>query len=369
MKPSHLIVATTGRALARSAWRSGRRVAVLDLFADHDTRGYATVCQRIPASDWDLDAAATVRAANEICPVSVPLVTGSGFENQIALLDALARGRKLFGNSGEVVSTCKDPRHFFTLLDRLRIAHPETSLTLPENPGGWLAKKIGGSGGTHVRPARIDETFSPDTYFQRSVGGVCASVLFLADGHHARVVGFNEIWSRSVGDTPFAYGGAINQVALGSTLRSRISIAVDALAGALGLVGLNGMDFIVDRDDYRVLEINPRPTATIDLHDDQAAGSLFDLHLRACAGTLPPALQISNTVRAHAIVYSPAGPLQTPRCAFPDWCSDVPAAAAGIATGMPVCTVHATGASVSEVKRLVSKRQAAIENFLMEKAA
>lgn len=369
MKPSHLIIATSGRALARSAWRSGHRVAVLDLFADRDTLAYAAVCQRIPAPGWDLDAAATVRAANEICPASVPLVTGSGFEDQPALLDALARGRKLFGNSSVTVAACKDPQGFFTLLDRLGIAHPETSLTLPDNPAGWLAKKIGGSGGTHVRPARTGEAYTPGTYFQRHAGGVCASVLFLADGHRARVVGFNEVWSRSAGDTPFAYAGAINRVALVSTLRSRIAADVNALAGALGLVGLNGMDFIVDRDGYRVIEINPRPTATIDLHDDQAAGSLFDLHLRACAGALPPALHISNTVRAHAIVYSTGRRRQIPRRGYPDWCSDLPADAAGITTGMPVCTVHASGSSASEVKRLLNRRQAVLENYLTEKAA
>ena len=369
MKFSHLIVATTGRALAKSASRSGHRVAVLDLFADQDTRGYASVCQRIPASGWDLDAAATVSAASEICPVSVPLVTGSGFENQPALIDALARGRELFGNSSATVAACKDPQHFFTLLDRLGIAHPETSLTPADNPDGWLAKKIGGSGGTHVRRARIDKAYLPDTFFQRHVGGVCASVLFLADGHRARIVGFNETWSRSVGDTPFAYSGAINRVEIAPALRSRISVDVDTLAGALGLVGLNGMDFIVIRDDYLALEINPRPTATIDLHDDQTAGSLFDLHVRACAGTLPPVLQISNTVRAHAIVYSSGGRLQTPRPAFPDWCSDLPADDTGIAAGMPICTIHANGSSASEVKRLLNRRQAALETCLMEKAA
>ncbi|NJD36250.1 MAG: ATP-grasp domain-containing protein [Betaproteobacteria bacterium] len=369
MKPSHLIVATTGRALARSAWRGGHKVAVLDLFADQDTRGYATVCQRIPASDWDLDAAATARAVRGICPVSVPLVTGSGFENRPALLDVLARDRRVFGNSSETVVASKDPRHFFAILDRLGIAHPETSLSLPDNPSGWLAKKIGGRGGTHVRPARIDETYSPDTYFQRHVEGVCASVLFLADGRQARVVGFNEVWTQSVGDTPFAYGGAINRVALAPDLRSRISVAVNALAGSLGLVGLNGMDFIVDRDDFQVLEINPRPTATIDLHDDHAAGSLFDLHLRACAGNLPPALQISNTVRAHAVVYAPGGPLQSTKRAFPDWCSDLPADVTSFSTGMPVCTVHAAGGRTGDVKRLIRQRRAVLENFLMDKAA
>jgi predicted ATP-grasp superfamily ATP-dependent carboligase len=369
MKPSHLIIATSGRALARSAWRSGHSVAVLDLFADQDTRGYASVCQRIPASGWDLDARAAVDAANGICPVSVPLVTGSGFEHQPALLDTLSRGRKLFGNSSSTVAACKDPQYFFTLLDRLGIAYPETSRVLPDNPDGWLAKKIGGSGGTHVRPARIDEAYASDTYFQRRVEGVCASVLFLADGRRARVVGFNEVWSRSAGDTPFAYAGAINRVELAPALRDRISSDVSALAKALGLVGLNGMDFIVDRDGYRVLEINPRPTATIDLHDDQAAGTLFDLHLRACAGALPAQLQASDTVRAHAIVYSPGGCLHTPRRAFPDWCSDLPADATGIAAGMPVCTVNAIGRSTGEVRRLLNRRQAALENYFMEKAA
>jgi uncharacterized protein len=369
MKPSHLIIATTGRALARSAWRSGHRVAVLDLFADRDTRAYAAVCQRIPASDWDLDAAATARAANEICPASVPLVTGSGFEDQPGLLDTLARSRRLFGNSSATVAACKDPQEFFTLLDRLGIAHPETSLTLPDNPAGWLAKKIGGSGGTHVRRVRIDEAYAPDIYFQRHVEGVCASVLFLADGHQARIVGFNEVWSRSAGDAPFAYAGAINRVELAPALRSRISSDLCVLAEALGLVGLNGMDFIVDRDGYRVLEINPRPTATIDLHDDQAAGTLFDLHLRACAGALPPALHISDTVRAHAIVYSTAERRQFSRRAFPDWCSDLPADATGIAKGMPLCTVHASGRSASEVRRLLERRQAALENYFMERAA
>ena len=369
MNPSHLIVATTGRALARSAWRSGHRVAVLDLFADQDTRDYSMVCQRIPASDWGLDAAAAVRAANDICPAAVPLVTGSGFENRPALLDALARGRNLLGNSSETVVASKDPRHFFALLDHLGIAHPETSLTFPDDPSGWLAKKIGGSGGTHVRPALIGETYPPDTYFQRHVGGVCASVLFLADGHHARVVGFNEVWPRSAGNAPFAYAGAINRVALTSILRDQISADVDALVGALGLVGLNGMDFIIGPDEYRVLEINPRPTATIDLHDDQAAGSLFDLHVRACAGTLPPVLQTSGTVRAHAVVYSPDGASQLRRFAFPDWCSDLPADPTGIPTGMPVCTVNASGGCTGDVVRLVRQRRALLENLLLEKAA
>lgn len=366
---SHLIVATAGRALARSAWRSRHPVAVLDLFADRDTRCYASACQRLSAPDWDLDPAATVRAANDVCPAPVPLVPGSGFEGHPALLSELARGRKLLGNTPEVVAASKDPQYFFPLLERLGIDHPETSSVPPVTPEGWLVKRIGGCGGTHVRPVRAGEIHSPEDYFQRRVAGTFASVLFVADGRETRVVGFNETWVRALGDTPFAYAGAINRLALSPGMRRRISRDLDRIAGALGLVGLNGMDFVITGNEYRVLEINPRPTATIDLHDDHAAGSLFDLHVRACAGSLPGDLQVSAVVRAHAVVYMPAGRRGARKIDFPPWCRDLPSSAGDLRPGMPACTVNASGRRVAEVRRQIRRRRSAVHRLLGGEAA
>lgn len=366
MKTPCLIVATTGRALARSARRGGHPVVVLDLFGDSDTRSYATRCRRLPARGWDFDAAATLAAAGEFGPPPMPLVAGSGFEGSIELLGELARGRTLFGNVPATVAATKDPQTFFGVLDELGIAYPETSLRPPAAADGWLVKTVGASGGVHVRPARPGERGDPAGYFQRRVDGTSASLLFLADGQRARVVGFNELWTRDAGDAPFAYAGAINRVTLSRRLRARIAADVDALVDALGLVGLNGMDFIACGDDYRVLEINPRPTATIDLHDDHHGGSLFDLHLRACRGELPGVLPASKAVRAHAVVYAPAALRLNASHAFPDWCSDLPAGPADFAPGLPVCMVHASGTRSSDVKRLVRRRRAVIENSLME---
>lgn len=369
MKTPCLIVATTGRALARSARRGGHPVVVLDLFADCDTRRYATVCRRLPARGWDFDAAATLAAAGEFCPPPAPLVIGSGFENRPELLGALAEGRRFFGNTPATIAATKDPQRFFALLDDLGIAHPETTRQPPAAPAGWLVKSVGASGGIHVRPARQGERAAPEIYFQRRVDGRSGSVLFLADGQRARVIGYNELWATDSRDAPFAYAGAINRVTLPPPLRRRIAADLDALVEALGLVGLNGMDFVIAGDDYLVLEINPRPTATMDLHDDHHCGCLFDLHMQACAGQLPASLPPSKAVRAHAVVYAPTAGRLAPSFAFPDWCSDLPAGDAGFAAGMPVCMVHASGTRCSDVKHLVRQRRTALENIMVEHAA
>lgn len=361
-----LLVATTGRALARSARRGAHPVFVLDLFADRDTRAYAAACRRLPACGLDFDAAATIAAAGEFCPPPAPLVTGSGFENNPGLIASLARGRPLFGNSPETVAAAKDPRRFFALLDRLDIPHPETTTIPPRHLDGWLVKTVGACGGIHVRPARPGDGNDPACYFQRQVGGTSASVLFLADGHRACVVGDNEQWVAGGPAAPFGYGGAINRLRMPVGMRARLAEDIDALVGALGLVGLNGIDLIVRGDDYVVLEINPRPTATIDLHDDHHVGSLFDLHVRACQGELPESLRRSKVVRAHAVVYAPHELRLDPGFRFPEWCSDLPASHDCHATGMPVCMVHASGSRVAAVKQLLHRRRTQLENMISE---
>ena len=52
------------------------------------------------------------------------------------------------------------------------------------------------------------------------------------------------------------------------------------------LAGLNSVDFLVADDAVWLLEINPRPGATLDIFEPDG-GSLFALHVQACGGVLP----------------------------------------------------------------------------------
>lgn len=348
--------------LATSARRGGYDVAVLDLFNDLDTRQIAPVSEKVIGHEQGLarfDRHALLEAASRLAPGNTypGIVYGSGFEGDTQLLAHLANGRRLYGNSVAVIESMKDPLRFFSLLDRLAIPHPEISVTRPPMHEGWLAKKIGGSGGAHVVDAAQIGLDHSDRYYQRFIGGKNYSVSLLANGERALVVGFNEPWSIALGDWPYCYLGAINHIALPAALITRIQRDLDALVSASKLVGLNGMDFIVDGEDYWVIEVNPRPSGTVDLHDADCERGLFHWHLEASDARLPEKLFAKKTIRAHAVVYTPTPLTLPPEFKWPPWCSDIPVRGSEFQARMPICMVHAAGPDHDSVRALVHRRR------------
>jgi uncharacterized protein len=371
-QPPFLIAAVTGRALAASASRAGHRVIVLDYFADRDTRALAAECHSVvSAQGLRFDHRTLLGAAQAAVMHSgcAGLVYGSGFEGRPSLLSRLSRGLKLYGNAPEVVAAVRDPRAFFGLLDRLAVRHPEVRLTRPRDPAGWLVKRAGGAGGAHVHPAgrRI---IGADGYYQRLWPGRVLSALFLADGRRACIIGFNEQWTVPTRPArPFLYGGAVNGAAVPGTVRRDIRTKLHSLVEATGLIGLNGLDFILQGDQWAALEINPRPTATMELYDPDYPLGLFDWHLRACLGELPTRPPRPQAVRAHAVIYAVANTRFSADFNPPAWCRDVPHPGASFGPGEPVCTVHAAGRDAMRATRLLWRRRTQLERYLGEAAA
>ena len=359
--------------LATSALRGGYDVAVLDLFNDLDTRQIAPRSKKVIGHEQGLarfDRHALLQAASVLAPGDAypDVVYGSGFENDADLLAELAQGRRLYGNTIDAIKAIKDPLQFFSLLKNLAIPYPEISLTRPRQTNGWLAKKIGGSGGAHVIAAEQNMTALPNTYYQRYAEGKNYSVSFLANRRRALIVGFNEPWSIALGDWPYCYLGAINYAALPQTMIERVQRDLDAIVRETGLAGLNGMDFIVDGDDYCVIEVNPRPSGTLDLYDADCPQGLFHWHLKASDGELPDALFQRKMTRAHAVVYTPQ-PLQLRRdVQWPVWCSDIPEPGSLFQARMPVCMVHAEGDDHEKIKLLIHARREQSLNFIQPQA-
>jgi uncharacterized protein len=367
-----LIAAVTGRALAASARRAGMPVVVLDYFADRDTCALATACRSVvSAHGLRFDRRSILSAADELAPkaASSGLVFGSGFEGRIPLLARLSGGRRLFGNSPSVVSAVRRPETFFPLLDRLGIAHPEVRYNAPADPAGWLTKEPGGAGGTRVRPAgrgRIGST----TYFQRHMPGTACSALFLANGRRAFVVGFNQQWTSSAHPAlPFLYGGAVGGFPVPTSVECEIRDRLDALVETSGLVGLNGVDFLLDGASWSVLEVNPRPTATMELYDADYDRGLLDAHLRACTGELPVSMPPGRMVRASMIVHATRAWQVVAGFEFPEWCRDLPHPGTRFTQGDPVCTVHAEAPTAESAVSLVRERQREVEQAFSDPAA
>lgn len=365
-----LVVALSGRALACAARRAGKRARVLDLFGDTDTRASATA-SAIVAGDLErgFDADALIAAAERIAPTASPqafgLVYGSGLEDA-ALLARLAHGRALYGNAPATVARAKDPRAFFELLDALGAPHPETTFEPPADADGWLVKRAGGSGGAHVLHARAGDGARPGRYWQRRVPGRPVGVSFLANGERAAVVGFAEQWTWAGAPGSFRFGGAVQPADLPAPTEAALVALLDPLVRALGLVGLNSLDVLVDGERFHVLEVNPRPGANVDLFDAGDA-RLFALHVEACEGRLPAGRLAPPAATAMAVVYA-AEPAWAPASPdWPEWVCDRPAPGAAIEAGAPVCTVIAAHATAADARHLVNERAAAVSSLLQRR--
>jgi predicted ATP-grasp superfamily ATP-dependent carboligase len=359
-----LVAAISGRALAQSARRGGYRPLVADFFGDQDTVAAAEACVRM---EGDFAAgfrepelmAALERLAAQHAPAGI--VCGTGFEDRPQVLARLAQRWRLYGNGADTVARVKDPELFAAVCRSCDIPFPEVSLQ-PPGRQGFLAKRRGGSGGAHVANATANDS-REGVYYQARVPGRPVSALLLANGVSAAVLGFSAQWASPTSRQPFRYGGAVRPADIPSGVAQRLECAARRLAAALSLTGLNSADFLVDGDDFRVVEVNPRPGATLDIFETGSGNgddSLFSLHVAACKGDLIDEAPRLDGAKASAICYAAQDVTAPARFGWPDWSADRPNASISIKAGEPLCTVHADAASAADAKALLDERMASI---------
>ena len=364
-----LIAAASGRALAASARRGGYRPLVADYFGDQDTLAVADAHQRVAdglATGMTRDALLPALEALARGRTPIGVVCGSGFEDRPDLLAAIAQRWPLIGNAPEVIARIKHPNDFAALCRTCSIPHPDIAFERPTDPDDWLMKRCGGAGGLHVAPVAANTT-PPGRYFQRRVPGTPVSAMILADGSHAAVLGFSTQWASPTPAQPYRFGGAVAPADIAPATADLLTDAVRRLVAAVPLVGLNSADFLVADDRFWLLEINPRPGATLDIFapDDR---SLFALHVDACRGVRAPELARPTRARASAIVYAEQD-IRVGALDWPDWTADRPHAGSVVNAGEPLCTVLATAATPDEARRLVARRSETILSSTCARAA
>jgi predicted ATP-grasp superfamily ATP-dependent carboligase len=373
-EPSRLIiVASSGRAMAESAVRGGYSVAVVDGFCDQDTLAVAS-CAAVRSHFLGIDPDGVRTEVERLAARawSGGLVYGAGLERASATLGWLAGRVPVFGNGPDVIECLRDPPRFFGLLDDLRIPHPEIRFEPPlHDKSEWLVKEPGTSGGLGVHRWRsTDEPLTGEHYFQRFLDGTVSSVLFIADGADYSIIGFNRLMVAAIGDRPFLYGGAVSQAVLAPDHQRSAEHAVRQLVSALGLRGVNNLDFVSCDGRLYLLELNPRPSATLSLYDADCAGGWIRRHVRACLGELPArSSESTRAIRGHRVVYAPRGLEIAPRVPWPTWAKDRPVPGTRLAAGAPLCTVLAAGDAEEIVERRLLDRQRTILAMILDASA
>jgi predicted ATP-grasp superfamily ATP-dependent carboligase len=353
-----LIVAASGRALAAAARRAGFRPLALDYFGDADTRALCDATQRIEGGYHSgFTAENLIPALKELADGKEPCgaVYGAGFEDRPELLELIARHWPLIGNKPDTVRCAKEPVQLSSVCARLRIPHPEISLTMPADPHCWLAKDAGGAGGMHVRPAAGARLRDATTYFQREAEGEAVSVQFLADGAKACVIGLTRQWAAPAPGAPFRFGGVLRPAIVSPKIDRALRQATANIARAFALRGLNTIDCLITDEAYTLIEINPRPGAALDIFEDPD-GLLFRAHIDASRGRLPGQPLEFPGAAAAAIAYAREPVACVPKLRWPAWTADRPASKSALRAGDPLCTIKAHSAEPSSARARAEAR-------------
>jgi len=353
-----IALAASARALAGSCTRARFLPFAIDRFADADLVASGVESRRVPPGSWP-DG---VLAELERLP-ALPIVWGGAFESHLELLAAISRRRPLLGTPLHGVARAKDP---FVVAEVLRAAGVATPAVRADEPGardGWLSKPLRGSGGGGIRAA-VEVAPSSDRFLQARASGLAASAVFVAHREESRVTSPAETRRGArallVGVTrqlvgvgwlaapAFSYCGTVAPLALARSTREQVQRAGDALARELGLVGVFGIDFLLDGDRAVIIEVNPRYTAAVEIVERVLGVAIVDLHVRASrdepvAMTLPDA----HHAAAKAVVFaSPDARFVPPSDAASRelarryaWLADTPLNDQAIAAGEPAFTI------------------------------
>jgi predicted ATP-grasp superfamily ATP-dependent carboligase len=345
-----VVAALSARLLAESARDAGYEVVALDVFGDRDTRAASVRWLPIGAG-LQIDAAMLCRALRDLRADG--WIAGAGIEPHLAAACAAAPQLPLIGSPPEVVATVRDGATFFAALHELGIAFPETRVADDAPAGeGWLRKDVHGSGGWHVHAAGARTAAAH--YLQRVQAGEPISALFVADGREAQLIGVQRQLVRPRAGRPYVFHGIVGPIALGEALCAGIARIVERLVERFALIGLGSVDLLLDGETPVVLEVNPRPTASIALYDRD--GAMVRAHIDGCRHRrLAGPASMPGEPRGSEIVFAERRSIAGDR--FAPWCHDLPAAGRCIERDDPVCTVSATAATENEVLALLAARR------------
>ena len=372
-----LVVSVSARMLAELAVRDGHAVFAADRFGDLDLQ---RMCPGLSIMR-DLGGRggmAELVAAVEDVPADA-VVYGAGLENRPDLVARLAAGRTLLGCDPETLRRVRDPAELGASLRAAGHAWPETlaGADAPDRADAagrrWLRKPVRSGGGRGIRAWRGGR-LTDDVLLQERIAGLPCSFAAVADGRSAVVLGVGEqlIGRRALGARGFTWAGNLVPARLPRAERRALAgaaIEICAhLAGDFGLRGLFGVDAVWDGERAWVVEVNPRPSASLETVAAAHGTNVFAAHLEGCAGRLPvapPLDALADPPRAagKAVVFALRdGAAPETEDWADDGVRDVPHPGEPIGRGHPICTLTATGATPESVLDDLEARAGALHD-------
>ncbi len=298
-----LVIGFSTRNIVCSGKRAGYNMYSIDAFCDHDLLQCSAGSKKLDVGEtFDIDNICLEGLVELIESFNVSfdaIIPGSGFET-IGLEKLPYR---ILGNEPGLMKEVSDKYNFSRLLKRLKIDHPETvllseidKLQLPVivkpacSGGGIFNTKVETEADIKALHEMVRNTNIPVCksvmIAQEYVDGTPASVSVISTKDKACAVAVNEqlIGIPWLTKTPFAYCGNITPYA--TPYASEMKKISEELILELGLVGSNGVDFIISEEGPVVIEVNARFQGSLDSVEMATGINLFDAHMKAFEGNI-----------------------------------------------------------------------------------
>ncbi|MFY9252405.1 MAG: ATP-grasp domain-containing protein [Fuerstiella sp.] len=348
-QPDVILVGASVRSLAESAIRDGLRPACVDMFVDADlvaviglNNATENSHQLVRMQSFDELPSLLSRFDG-----NVPIVICGGLENHPHVLEQLFARHTVASPKMGAISAVRDPRMLFPALRSAGCSVPawhrladwtaangathqlhgqqQSGDNIQQSKQRWLLKNVRSSGGMSV--SWLDEAAgellsdqpgeSADFIVQEYIEGVPISATFLRDpsGHAIAAADFGEVAHSQVAgpETGFSSNGNSDTILLGASLqlsgqpqlnaigfqfcgsagpvqlapnlKRQVMKAGMVVAKFSGLTGIFGIDFIVRDGIAWLLEVNPRITASHELHESSSRFPCGQVSLQlACFG-------------------------------------------------------------------------------------
>ncbi len=289
------------------------------------------------------------------------VIYGSGFECYPESLFYLNSCLLMLGNTPEVFARQLNKQFFFSTLSALNIPYPIVVFKPPDCVDGWLLKPMQGQGGIGIRACQVSDSANDRYYWQKFQAGKSYSVLFVTNGQEVQVIGFNRQWCIGLNEAQtYVFSGVTNSARLSALHKAEITVWLQQLVLAFQLKGLNSLDFIHDDTCSHILEINPRPSASMALYDED----LLLRHLQACSGVLTPFSDKPFVQTGYQVIYAQGDVLIPEHFDWPYECRDIPKAGNICHTGQPICSIIAQQNESQSVSQQLLTLQQLILNKL-----
>jgi predicted ATP-grasp superfamily ATP-dependent carboligase len=302
------------------------------------------------------------------------------------------------GNSPGVVKGVRYWPGFFSSLKKAGFSVPDTMFENPPTAAGpdqrWLAKPAlsgGGHGICFFDPEkerlyknRRNRPGAPKshsgTVFQKYIDGKPCSASFVANGRECVVLGIAEqlIGLKQFGAGHFRYCGNILPLPEmlhpdgGKILMEQIRRLAAFVTRTHGLIGLNGMDFILKDNEAYLTEVNPRYSASMELIEKSCGLGLFDMHARAVMYDELPAFHSEMICNyrefvGKAILFAERDVVVKDTAG---WYSmgmrDIPASGESIRRGAPICTMLTGRATYNQTFAELTERARMLKEEIYE---